>query len=121
MVIGKSTEHEAEAGSLIFIQEQDKRRPYLCIKVFTNNAGVPYNWLVLPVTSKNTVGEDNLYKIEHPKLSKESYVKLNNLKTIPWNEGYEVKQKINKLTLDQIIQKLCKQLNYEQVGILPGS
>jgi mRNA-degrading endonuclease toxin of MazEF toxin-antitoxin module len=107
----KSTGHKkCEEGSLIFIKEEDKTRPYLCVKVFKNDAGVPYNWLVLPVTSKHTVGDKNLYKINHPKLSLESYVKLNNIKTIAWDDTYEVKPKIDQKCLDEVINKLCKLL-----------
>lgn len=103
----------ATEGNLIFIQEGDKRRPYICIKVFRNKAGIPYNWLVLPITSSTSVGTSNLFFIEHPKLHKKSYVKINNIQTIKWDEKYEIKSKINQETLDQLIDKICKSLNYE--------
>lgn len=96
----------AEEGNLIFIQEGSKRRPYICVKVFKNNAGVPYNWLVLPITSRISVGFNNLFKINHPKLHKESYAKINNMQTIPWNDNYEIKKKINKDELDKLINKI---------------
>lgn len=101
----------AEAGDLIFIKSKEKARPYLCIKTYTNNAGIIYNWLVLPITSKFIIGHDNLYPIEHEKLNKRSYVKLNNIQTISWHNSYEVKKnKIKKQTLDNIISKICNML-----------
>ena len=107
-------EHDyATEGNLIFIPEGDKRRPYVCIKVFRNKVGIPYNWLVLPVTSSTSGGAANLFPIEHPKLHKKSYVKINNIQTIKWDEKYETKSKINYEILDQIINKICKSLNYE--------
>ena len=36
----------------------------------------------------------------------------NNIKTIIWDENYEVKNKINQQTLDNLIDKICKSLNY---------
>lgn len=102
----------AEEGNLIFIQEGDKRRPYVCVKVYRNKAGIPYNWLVLPITSSKSVGSENLYPIDHPKLHKESFVKINNIQTIPWDDQYEVKSKINQDLLDNLIEKICKSLNY---------
>lgn len=104
--------HDAEEGSLIFIQEGSKRRPHICIKVYRNNAGVPYNWLVLPITSCKTVGDNNLFKVDHPKLNKISYAKLNNMRTIVWDDSYEVKNKINLTQLDKLITKICKSLKY---------
>lgn len=102
----------AEEGNLIFIQEGEKRRPYICVKVYRNKAGVPYNWLVLPITSSVSVGKNNLFPIKHPKLHKESYVKINNIQTICWDERFEVKSKINQHTLDELIKEICKSLNY---------
>ena len=104
--------HNAEEGNLIFIQEGEKRRPYICVKVYRNKAGIPYNWLVLPITSSTSVGEENLCPIEHPKLHKTSFVKINNIQTIVWDERYEVKSKINQQLLDNLIDKICKSLNY---------
>lgn len=103
----------ASEGNIIFIQEGDKRRPHICVKVFKNKAGVPYNWLVLPITGSTSVGHDNLFQIEHPKLHKKSYVKINNIQTIRWDNDYEIKSKIDKLTLDKLIKRICKSLNYE--------
>lgn len=103
----------ATEGNLIFIPEGDKRRPYICVKVFRNNAGIPYNWLVLPITSSTSVGFSNLFPIEHTKLHKKSYVKLNNIQTIKWDEKYEIKKKINEKTLDQLIETICKSIYYE--------
>jgi mRNA-degrading endonuclease toxin of MazEF toxin-antitoxin module len=102
--------YNAKEGNLIFIQENEKRRPYICVKVFYNKAGVPYNWLVLPITSNNSLGSENLIPITHPKLSKNSYVKINNIKTIPWNDDYEVKNKIDNETLDKIIKRIINTL-----------
>lgn len=103
----------AEEGNIIFIQEGVKRRPYVCVKVFKNKAGVPYNWLVLPITSTTSVGHENLFPIEHPKLHKKSYVKINNIQTIKWDDKYEIKSKINETSLDKLIERICKSLNYE--------
>lgn len=63
--------------------EKNKRRPYMCINVFSNNAGVPYDYLLAPITSTKTVGNKNLVKIDHPKLKKDSYCKLNNIFIVP--------------------------------------
>ena len=63
--------------------EKPKRRPYMSITVFYNNAGVPYDYLLVPITSVKTVGSKNLVKIDHPKLKKDSYCKLNNLFIVP--------------------------------------
>ncbi len=104
--------HNAEEGNLIFIQEGTKRRPYVCVKVYKNKAGVPYNWLILPITSSESVGKRNLYPISHPKLHKESFVKINNIRTVAWDDKFEVKSKINQQTLDDLINEICKSLNY---------
>lgn len=103
----------ATEGNLIFIQEGVKRRPYICVKVYRNKAGIPYNWLVLPITSSTAVGFENLFQIEHPKLNKKSYIKLNNIQTIKWNDTYEIKNKIDKSLLDNLISKICNSLKYE--------
>lgn len=103
-------EKTADEGSIIFIKDELKCRPYVCIKVYKNNAGIPYNWLILPITSSKSVGMNNLFPIYHPKLHKESYVKLNNIQTVKWDNKYEVKRKINKQTLDDLKKNICKSL-----------
>lgn len=78
----------ADVGSLLFITDRNtrKRRPHVCIGVFTNNAGIKYDWLVLPITSMCTVGDENLIHVTHKKLKKNSFAKLNNIKTIVADE-----------------------------------
>lgn len=82
----------ADVGSLLFIKDKDtkKRRPHICVGVFTNRAGVRYDWLVLPITSTDTVGDANLVPVSHRKLKKNSFAKLNNIKTIKADEEIEV-------------------------------
>lgn len=103
-----SEQMSAEVGSLIYIADNaGKRRPHICIWVFTNSAGVKYDWLVLPITSTKTVGDKNLIKVEHPKLKLPSYAKLNNIKTITNEEIVEVSNKtFDKLFVDEIASKL---------------
>lgn len=87
---------KAESGSLIFIKDEHdplKRRPFICVHVFTNNAKVPYNWWVIPITSKNTIGLDNLVEIKHQRLSTISWAKINDLHSIKWNDDYEIAQR----------------------------
>ena len=82
----------ANVGSLLFITdpESGKKRPHICIGVFTNNAGVKYDWLVLPITSVDTVGSNNLIPVSHKKLKKNSYAKINNIKTIVADTNIEI-------------------------------
>lgn len=105
----------AEEGNLIFIKEKDKKRPYICVKVFRNNAGVPYNWLVLPITSSGAVGKNNLFPIEHPKLKKVSFVKLNNIQTISWDNDFETRPKIKINILNQLVDRICKSLKIDKL------
>lgn len=90
-------EVKADEGALLFIEDKldaTKKRPYICMHVFKNKAGVPYNWLVLPITSKDSVGKENLVEVKHDKLGKSiSYAKLNNLECISWNEKIEIAAK----------------------------
>lgn len=82
----------ANVGSLLFIADplSGKKRPHICIGVFTNNAGVKYDWLVLPITSVDTVGSNNLIPVKHRKLKKNSYAKINNIKTITADADIEI-------------------------------
>lgn len=82
----------ADVGSLLFILDPDtgKRRPHVCVHVFKNNAGVKYDWLVLPITSTGTVGNRNLVSLEHKKLKKNSFAKLNNITTIKADSEIEI-------------------------------
>jgi hypothetical protein len=83
----------AEIGSLLFIKDTNdatKKRPFMCIYVYRNKAGIPYDWLVIPISSKSVVNEDYLVTIEHPKLNKVSYAKLNNINSISWSKEIEV-------------------------------
>jgi hypothetical protein len=97
-------------GTIIFKQNIDKVRPYICIHVYKNKAGIPYNWLIIPVTTSNKVGVDNLVKIKHDIL-KDSYVKINNMTTIQIEDIKHIK--ISKHHLDNnnirlIIYKIIK-------------
>ncbi len=95
---------KAEIGSLLFIQDKNdpsKKRPHICIHVFTNTEGVPYNWLLLPITSTTVVGKDNLVEVKHQKLHSSSYAKLNNIESVAWSDGIEVsKRKFAKRYVD---------------------
>ncbi len=105
----------ADVGNLLFIEDKNdstKKRPYICLHVFHNEAGIPYNWLVLPITSTKTVGIENLVEVKHHKLnSASSYAKLNNIETIPWSDDIEIsKRKFNKKYLTGIIKKLYQDI-----------
>ena len=82
----------ATAGSLIYITDpkDGKKRPHMCICVFTNNAGIKYDWLVVPITSTTTIGANNLVKVEHPKLKIPSYAKINNVRTVTTEDSFDV-------------------------------
>jgi len=75
-----------KVGNLIIIprgnEEGAKKVYYIVTKQFNNTAGLPYNWLVFPITSHTTVGLHNLVKVTHPSLVRTSYAKLNNVTTI---------------------------------------
>lgn len=106
---------KGEIGSLIFIKDEhdsEKRRPHICVAVFKNNAGVPYNWWVIPITSKSTIGIDNLVEVKHQKLKMVSYAKINDLHSIKWEESYETsKKKFAKKYTMEIINKICMFIN----------
>jgi hypothetical protein len=110
---------KAEIGSLIFIKdklEPEKRRPFICIAIFTNKAKVPYNWWMLPITSKNTIGLENLVEVKHPKLSVISFVKINDLQSVKWDDSYEVaKKKFAKKYIVDIKNKICSLLNNTEI------
>jgi len=83
----------AEIGSLLFIKDTNdatKKRPFMCIQVFRNKAGIIYDWLVIPITSKNVIREEYLVSILHPKLNQISFAKLNNITSISWSNEIEV-------------------------------
>jgi len=83
----------AEVGSLLFIKDTNdatKKRPYMCIRVFRNNANIAYDWLVVPITSKKVIREEYLVSIAHPKLNQVSYAKVNNITSISWSNEIEV-------------------------------
>lgn len=87
------TKMKAEVGSLLFIKDENdetKKRPFICVHVFRNDAGVPYDWLVIPITSTSTVGMNNLALVTHQKLTSTSYAKINNVKSISWSDEIEV-------------------------------
>jgi mRNA-degrading endonuclease toxin of MazEF toxin-antitoxin module len=101
---------KAEIGSLLFIKDKNdtsKKRPYICIHIFTNKVGVPYDWLIVPITSTDNVGMDNLVQIEHSKLCCKSYAKINNIESISWNEEIEVaKKKFESIYIKDVTDKL---------------
>lgn len=100
----------AEIGSLLFIKDTNdatKKRPYICIRVFRNNANVPYDWLVVPITSKKVIREEYLVSISHPKLNQVSYAKINNITSISWNNEIEVaKVKFSDETVRDVQEKI---------------
>lgn len=102
---------KADVGSLLFIEDKNnksKRRPFICVYVFKNKAGIPYDWLIIPITSTRTVGDDNLVRVEHKKLCLESYAKISNIESISWRDEIEVaKQKFD----DHYVKDITKKLN----------
>ena len=103
-----------EKRSLIFLKNtiDQKRRPYICIAVFKNNAGVHYNYLVVPLTTKTTIGLSNLVLVKHHKLKQESYAKLCNIVTISADDIEEIHGKLNIRYFRKITSKL-KSIIYE--------
>ncbi len=101
---------KAKVGSLLFIKDKNnatKKRPFMCIHVFTNTAGVPYDWLVVPITSKECVGTNNLVEVGHTKLSAKSYAKINNIESISWNDEIEVaNEKVMPRYVKEVTDKL---------------
>lgn len=97
---------KAEKGSLLFIRdfESAKKRPYICVHVFTNTAGVAYDWLVIPITSTVCVGMSNLILVRHSKLSTTSYAKISNVRSISWNDEIE----LSKIKFDPLyVRDVC--------------
>ena len=108
---------KAEIGSLLFIKDKNdttKKRPYICIHIFTNKVGVPYDWLIVPITSTDNVGLDNLVEVEHNKLYCKSYAKINNIESISWNDDIEVaKKRFNNKCIRDIQSKLREVLTHD--------
>jgi len=107
---------KAEVGNLLFIKDKNdttKKRPYICIHIFTNKVGVPYDWLVVPITSTDNVGINNLVEIEHSKLCCKSYAKINNIESISWTDDIEfAKKKFDSKYVKDILDKLREVLLY---------
>lgn len=101
---------KAVTGSLLFIQDKKqtaKKRPYMCIHVFTNEAGVPYDWLIVPITSTDTVGQSNLVEVRHKKLTLRSYAKISGVESISWSDEIQVaKHKFGDKELRDVQEKL---------------
>lgn len=101
---------KAEVGSLLFIEDKNdpiKKRPCMCIHIFKNTAGIPYNWLIVPITSTDKVGSDNLVEVQHCKLSARSYAKLNNIESISSNDKIEVaRRKFEPQCVKDVTDKL---------------
>lgn len=112
----------ASVGSLVLkLDKAGKKRPFVCIHVFQNKAKIPYNWLFIPVTSKGTIGDDNLVKIKHMVLRNPVYAKINNM--VIFNEDevedseevkYKIKKKYIRLIINKIIKTLSKDGNIER-------
>lgn len=88
---------KAVVGSLLFIEDKNdaaKKRPYMCIYVFRNEAGVPYDWLIVPITSTDTASKKYLVPVGHVKLNMRSYAKISNIESISWNKKIEVAKKL---------------------------
>lgn len=111
---------KADVGSLLFMQDEldvEKTRPFICVHVFSNEAGVPYDWLVMPITSNDGVGADNLVEVTHAKLATKSYAKLNNMKCISWNDKIELaSKKFKKQYVKDILNKLKTILSIDKDG-----
>lgn len=102
---------KVDLGSLLYIADTSgKVRPFICLGKFTNNAGIVYDWLIAPITSAKTVGDVNLVELEeeHPKLKKPSYVKLNNITTLPATKTNEVEIAEKAFTHEQIEMVIAK-------------
>ena len=101
---------KAEVGSLLFIRDKNepaKKRPFICIHVFTNKSGVPYDWLIVPITSTSTVGAENLVEVKHVKLTLKSYAKISNIESISWVKKIEVaKVKFEQQNVRDVKEKL---------------
>lgn len=94
------------AGDLICFNN----RPNLVLKAFCNSAGICYDYLIAPISSKDTVGKANIYPIEHEKLKVPSFIKLSNIMTIKKAElinTYKIAE-IDKNTLHLVVSKLKK-------------
>lgn len=99
-------------GSLLYIADTSgKVRPFICLGKFTNKGGVVYDFLVAPITSMKTVGNNNLVEVKHSKLKKPSYVKLNNVTTLPATEAHKVELCSKKFTQEQA-KKVQTELRY---------
>lgn len=111
---------KADVGSLLFIKDEidaDKTRPFICVHVFSNEAGVPYDWLVMPITSNDGVGVDNLVEVTHVKLATTSYAKINNMKCISWSDKIELSsKKFKKQYVKDILGKLKTILSKDKDG-----
>lgn len=66
-------------GDCVFVPRlingKSKRVAHLIIYV-AYVAGVPYNWIGIPITSKTTVKAHNLIEVKHPKFKIKSYAKI---------------------------------------------
>jgi len=108
----------AEIGSLLFIKDTKdatKKRPFICVRVFRNNANIPYDWLVIPITTKCIIKPKYLVELSHPKLNQVSYAKLNNITSISWNNEIEVaKVKFDDKYVKDVQQKIIFLLKGEK-------
>lgn len=105
-----------ETRDIFYINEDEKKRPYICILVFTNDANIAYNYLVIPITSKKTIGMKNLVRIKNVNLKSPSYAKLSNIKSIRADSEYEKTSKISKKYYKKILinfyDRFFKDYNY---------
>lgn len=97
------------AGDLIIYRS----RPHLIIKIFTNNAGVKYDAMIIPISSKKVIGGSNVIEFSHKKLKfTPSYLKVINLTTVKLNllkESYIIGS-LSKDHLAEIINDIKKLL-----------
>lgn len=93
VVCSRDNTMKARVGSLLFMQDRNdatKKRPYICVQICRNNAGVPYNWIIVPITSALTVGEDYLTEVKHKMLTLKSYAKISNIESVSWRDEIKV-------------------------------
>lgn len=93
-----------EPRDIFYLKEEEKNRPYICMAVFTNDANIIYNYLVIPITSKNTIGMKNLVRIKNINLKSPSYAKLSNIRSIGVDSPYERANKISTKYYRKIIE-----------------
>jgi len=100
-------------GSVFFKSDHGKVRPYVCLHIYKNKVGIPYDYMIAPITTSTAVGIKNLVHINDTEKTKKSYVKINNIQTIQSSELNDIE--ISRIKLDSkstrlIILKIIKTL-----------